>query len=421
MEEAVRLREANRRQLILHPTDLDGLLEAEHPARAIWRVLEGLDLERFAESIRAREGSAGRDATDPKILLALWLYGLSQGVSSARALARLSTRHAAYRWICGGVTVNYHLLSEFRSAQSAALDELMSQVLAVLMHKGLVKLYRVAQDGTRVRANAGKASFHRRRTLENCLQEARAHVVALAQEVQLEVPQTSARVQAARRRAAREREQRVAQALSELEQLSAARAQARNHPQRTREVRASTTDPQARVMKLADGGFGPAYNLQFATDTESRMIMGVGATNAGSDSHQLEPMQDELQRRTAALPKQHLADGGYMNFASVERAAERGIEVFSPLRENRDFHIDPLAPQPRDSPALAAYRRRMASAEGKELYKERTATAETVNADLKTWRGLDRLLVRGLSKVLTVALWSALTYNLLRAIRMRWL
>src|SRR6266851_975468 len=410
MEEAVRLREANRKQLILHPTDLEGLLEAEHPARAIWRVLEGLALGRFEESIKAREGSAGRDATDPRILLALWLYGLSQGVSSARELARLSTLHAAYRWICGGVTVNYHLLSEFRSAQSAALDELMSQVLAVLMHKGLVKLYRVAQDGTRVRANAGKASFHRRRTLEGCLQEARR-----------ELPQASARVVAARRRAAREREQRVAQALSELEQLSAARAQARNHPQRQREARASTTDPQARVMKLADGGFGPAYNLQFATDTESRLIVGVGATNAGSDSHQLEPMQDQLQRRTALLPRQHLVDGGYMNFPSVERAAARGIEVFSPLRENRDFHIDPLLPQPRDSPALAAYRLRMASAEGKEIYKERVATAETINADLKTWRGLDRLLLRGLSKVLTVALWSALTYNLMRAIRMGWL
>jgi transposase len=147
MEEAVRLREANRKQLILHPTDLEGLLEAEHPARAIWRVLEGLDLGRFAESIKAREGSAGRDATDPKILLALWLYGLSQGVSRARELARLSTLHAAYRRICGGVTVNYHLLSEFRSAQRAALDELMSQVLAVLMHKGLVKLELPRFDG----------------------------------------------------------------------------------------------------------------------------------------------------------------------------------------------------------------------------------------------------------------------------------
>src|SRR5260370_5356178 len=181
-----------------------------------------------------------------------------------------------------------------------------------------------------------------------------------------------------------EREQRVAQALSELEQLSAARAQARNHSQRQREARASTTDPQARVMKLADGGLAPAHNLHFATDTETRLIVRVGATNAGNDSQQLEPMQDQLQRRTALLPRQHLVDGGYMNFPSVERAAARGIEVFSPLRENRDFHIDPLLPQPRDSPALAAYRLRMASAEGQAIYKERAATAETINADLKT-------------------------------------
>src|SRR5260370_5312648 len=173
------------------------------------------------------------------------------------------------------------------------------------MEKGLVKLYRVGQDGTRVGANAGKASFHRRRTLEGCLQEARAQVAALAQEVPRELPQASARVVAARRRAAREREQRVAQALSELEQLSAARAQARNHSQRQREARASTTDPQARVMKLADGGFAPAYNLQFATDTESRLIVGVGATNAGNDSQQLEPMQDPPQPPTPLLPRPH--------------------------------------------------------------------------------------------------------------------
>src|SRR5260370_12763047 len=152
MEEAVRLREANRKQLILHPTDLDGLIEAEHPARAIWRVLEGLELGRFEESIKAREGSAGRDATDPKILLGLWLYGLSQGVSSARELARLSMLHAAYRWICGGVTGNYHMLSGVRSAQSAALDELISQVLAGLVRQGPVKPLRGGEGRTRGRA-----------------------------------------------------------------------------------------------------------------------------------------------------------------------------------------------------------------------------------------------------------------------------
>ena len=421
MEEAVRLREPNRKQLILKPEDLDSLLGAAHVARAIWRVLEGMDLRRFYQPIKAREGSAGRDATDPKVLLALWLYGLSEGVNSARELERLSQAHAAYRWICGGVSVNYHTLSDFRSAAGAGLDELMSQVLAVLMHKRVLKLYRVAQDGTRVRASAGAASLRRKRTLERCLKEARAHLAALARDAEQQDSSPSARVAAARQRAAREQAQRVEQALDELERLGAAKAQARNHPQRQGEVRASTTDPEARVMKLGDGGFAPAYNLQFATDTESRIIVGVRATNSGVDSQQLEPMQDEIERRTNATPKQLLADGGYLNFAAIEHSAQRGIEVFSPPRANRSYKIDPLEVQPDDSPAIADWRRRMASAQGQAIYRQRAATAETVNADLKTWRGLDRLRLRGITKVLIVATWSALAYNLLRAINMGWL
>ncbi len=421
MEEAVRLREPNRKQMILKAEDLDSLIAAEHPARAIWRVLEGMELARFYAPIKAREGSAGRDATDPKMLLALWLYGLSEGVNSARELERLCQAHAAYRWICGGVSVNYHSLSDFRTESGAALDELMSQVLAVLMHKRLLKLYRVAQDGTRVRASAGSASFRRKRTLERCHKEARAHLAALARDVEPENSAATARVAAARQRAAREQAQRVEQALDELEQMGAAKAQARNHPQRKGEVRASTTDPQARVMKLSDGGFAPAYNLQFATDTESRIIVGVGATNSGVDSQQLEPMQDQIERRTQATPQQHLADGGYLNFAAFEHSAQRGIEVFSPPRQHRTYKINPLEVQPNDSPAIADWRRRMASPEGQAIYRERAATAETVNADLKTWRGLDRLLLRGITKVLIVATWSALAYNLMRSINMGWL
>ena len=421
MEEAVRLREPNRKQLILKAEDLDSLIGPEHVARAIWRVLEGMDLRRFYQPIKAREGSAGRDATDPKVLLALWLYGLSEGVNSARELERLSQAHAAYRWICGGVSVNYHTLSDFRSAAGAGLDELMSQVLAVLMHKRVLKLYRVAQDGTRVRASAGAASLRRKRTLERCLKEARAHLAALARDAEQQDSSPSARVAAARQRAAREQAQRVEQALDELERLGAAKAQARNHPQRQGEVRASTTDPEARVMKLGDGGFAPSYNLQFATDTESRIIVGVRATNSGVDSQQLEPMQDEIERRTNATPKQLLADGGYLNFAAIEHSAQRGIEVFSPPRANRSYKIDPLEVQPDDSPAIADWRRRMASAQGQAIYRQRAATAETVNADLKTWRGLDRLRLRGITKVLIVATWSALAYNLLRAINMGWL
>jgi transposase len=179
MEARPRLRLANRQQLRLEPFDLESLLEADHPARAIWRVLEGMDLSRFEESIKAREGVAGQNTTDPKILLGLWLYGLSEGVACARELERRCERHNAYRWMRGGVSVNHHMLSDFRHDHGAALDELFSQVLAVLMHKGLLSLQRVAQDGTRVRASAGAASFRREPTLRRCLAEAQAQVAAL--------------------------------------------------------------------------------------------------------------------------------------------------------------------------------------------------------------------------------------------------
>ena len=203
-----------------------------------------------------------------------------------------------------------------------------------------------------MRASAGAASFRRKRTLERCHKEARAHLAALAREAERRNSAPSARVEAARQRAAREQAQRVEQALDELEQMGAVKAQARNHPQRKGEVRASTTDAEARVMKLGDGGFAPACNLQFATDTESRIIVGVGATNSGVDSQQLEPMQDQIERCTRATPKQHLADGGYLNFAAFEHSAQRGTEVFSPPRENRTYKIDPLEVQPTDSPRL---------------------------------------------------------------------
>jgi transposase len=420
MEEAPRLRLANRQQLRWETVDLDSRVEQSHPARAIWRGLERMNLSLFYWPIKAVEGRPGQDATDPRILIGLWLYALSEGVSSAREIARLCERHDAYRWICGGVSVNYHMISDFRSAHGAALDDLFTQVLAVLMHRGLLSLKRVAQDGTRVRASAGTASFRREPRLRRCLAEAKAHLEALKLEAEQPDVQRGARVQAAQERAAREREARVEQALHELEQIKAAKARAKNHPQRNTETRVSTTDPAARRMKMADGGYRPAYNLQFSTDTDSRVIVGVQACNDGTDSHRLEPMLDEIKRRVEHLPAQTLADGGYLNFAAIERAAARGVEVFVPPRENRTCH-DPFTVQPHDNEVIAAYRRRMASPKGKETYKQRAATAETVNADLKTWRGLDRLRVRGLTKVLSVALWSALAYNLMRAVAMGWL
>ena len=374
-----------------------------------------MDFPRFYARIKAVEGGAGQDATDPKILIGLWLYAISEGVASAREIDRLCTTHSAYRWICGGVSLNYHLMSDFRSAHGAALDDLFSQLLAVLMHQQLVGLKRVAQDGTRVRASAGAASFRRQPRLERCLAQARLHIQALRLAAEQPDPHRSAREEAAQERAAREREVRLEQALAELPKVAAHKHQQEG----AAEPRVSSTDPEARVMKMGDGGFRPAYNRQFAADTESRIIVGVGACNAGTDSKQLEPMLDQLERRTQRLPARLLVDGGFTNLASFARAAQRGVEVFAPLRKHhQSYKLDPAEPHRADPPAIAAYRQRMACAEGKQVYKQRTATIETVNADLKTYRGLDRLLVRGAAKVLSVALWAALTYNLMRGITM---
>ena len=228
VQQTPRLRLPNRQQLRLEALDLDSRLAPDHSARAIWRVLERLELARFYQPIKAVEGKPGQNPTDPKILIALWLYAISEDVSSAREIGRLCETHDAYRWICGGVSVNYHMISDFRSEHSEALDDLFTQVLAVLMHRGLVGLKRVAQDGMRVRASAGAASFRRQPTLEQCLVEAKLRVEALKIEAERTDAYRSARVKAARERAAREREARVAQALQELEQIQAAKAKAKN-------------------------------------------------------------------------------------------------------------------------------------------------------------------------------------------------
>ncbi len=409
---APRVVTADRRQLAWRTCDLESLLPPEHRARLIWSAVERLDLSKFYEPIAARENEPGRPAIDPKILVALWLYATSECVGSARELARLCGAHDAYRWICGGVSVNHHTLSDFRVGHAAALDDLMTQVLAVLMHGGLVTLERVAQDGMRVRASAGAASFRREKSLQGCLVAARAQVEEAKRQADEPDTQRSARERAAAERAAREREERVTRALAELPKARASKSGTKGKGKE--KARVSTTDPEARVMKMGDGGYRPAYNAQFATDTASRVIVGVGVTNSGSDMGQSDPMRAEIERRTGGQPKALLIDGGFAKQESIEKASAAGTTVYAPVPKPRKEGIDPYEPKERDSPAVAEWRQRMSTPEAKEIYKERAATAETVNADLRTWRGLDRFLVRGSGKVLSVTLWSAITYNVMR-------
>ena len=409
--ERPRIVTADRAQLQLRPLDLESLLPAAHRARAVWAVVEELDLRAFYDAIVARGSEPGRPAIDPQILVALWLYATSEGVGSARELARLCEAHDAYRWLCGGVGVNHHTLSDFRVGHEQALDALMTQVLAVLLRQGLVQLERVAQDGTRVRASAGASSFRREKSLRACLAAAQAQVAHVKQEAEHPAGAGQARAQAAAARAARERAKRVARAVAELPKVQAAKPDAAAKAQ----ARVSTTDPDARVMKMGDGGFRPAYNVQFATATAGRAIVGVQVTNAGTDMGQMRPMHAEIVRRTGDAARRSISwMAGLRSSRPSRKRVRRARRCTRRYRTPRRDGIDPYQPKRGDSPAIAAWRTRMGTDAAKAIYKERAATAETVNGDLRTWRGLDRLPVRGGAKVLSIALWAAVTYNVLR-------
>jgi transposase len=424
----VRLRKPERSQVTMGLSCPDELVEADHPVRVVWEVVCRLDgggaLAAFYGPIRARGGVCGRDATDPRLLVALWLWGCTDGVGSARELARLCLESAPYRWLCGGVTVNHHLLADFRVGFGDALDGLFTRVLASLVGQGLVTVHRISQDGTRVRACAGSGSFRRKATLERLLGEARGHVAELRS--LLGDPERSAGLSAKKRaaaaRAAREREERVGAALARLPALEAKQAAlAKKVSEKDRkagklkEPRASTTDAGARVMKMPDGGFRPAVNVQLAADTASRAVVGVAVTGEGVDTGQLGPMREQVEARTGRKVAEHLADGGFLTLADVDRAAEQGVALYVPPKppRNRELRGSEYEPRPADSGAQKAWRARMGSQEGKGVYKERAATSETVNADLKSYRGLARLTVRGLKKATCVALWCALAYNLM--------
>lgn len=400
----------NRAQVELRPMDLESLLALDHPARAVWEFVESLDLSPLYAKVQAVEGGAGRPAIDPRIYMALWLYATIEGVGSARALERLTQQHDAYRWILGGVSVNHHSLSDFRVQHGEYLDGVLTHSVAVLMHQDLVKLNRVSQDGTRVRASAGAASFRRQETLEQCLREAEEQVRHLHKELEENPEATSRRQAAARQRATEDRRQRVAAALAQMPEVAAKKPAAEKD-----KARVSTTDAEARVMKMADGGFRPAYNGQFAVDTETQLVVGVEVSNSGSDQGQLVPMIEQLRQRYGMIPGESLVDGGFAALKDIEKASELGTIVYAPVAKPKDKTRDPYVPLATDSPSVSQWRQRMGTPEAKEIYKQRASTVECVNAQARN-RGLQRLLVRGKKKVRAVLLWFAIAHNLMRSL-----
>ena len=417
-----RLRRAERTQQQMHVESLDQRLPAEHMARDISDYVNGLDLTLLLQQIKATKGQVGRDATDPKILLSVWLYAFGtwgKAATRVRCTEEHSKRDRAYEWLCGGVSLNYHLLSDFRVGQWDYLNQLFTDSLAVLMHEGLLGLERTAQDGMRVRANAGKSSFRREATLEKCLAEAEERVSELNQDFEKGSAAGTRLRQAAQKRAARERVERVKQAVDQVKELAAQREARKKGT--GREARASTTDPDARNMKMPDGGFRPGFNVQFNTDTDSGLVVGVDVNNQGTDAGLMEPMLEQVEERTGQRPAEHLTDGGFATVDDIENVSSHGTTVYTPIKEEAEKKakgIDPFQPLKKDSPAIAEWRQRMGTEEAKTIYKLRAQTAEWTNAQARN-RGFYQVRVRGLQKVRMIALWYAMIHNVLCARRLR--
>lgn len=419
----LRLRIPERNQVEIHCSSLDELLDIEHQARVVWEVVNSLDLSVWLDEVRSFEGSAGRDATDPRLLVSLWLLAILDGVGSARELERLCNRHIAYKWLCGGVSVNYHLLADFRSKHNEKWKSLFTQVVSSLLEQGLVTMNRVAQDGMRVRANAGKGSFRSKSRLEELSHEVEEQLDALELQEDESACDLKKRKQATRKRAMESRKSRIEEALRNCELIEGQKEKnkKKNPNRKTKEVRASTTDPESRHMQFSDGGYNPGYNVQFSTDVSSGIIVGVDCVNSGNDGHELPPMLEQFIENYELTPQEVLADGGFVTLDSILKVEQIGAKVYAPLRyEEQQLASgkNPYEKKPGDKPEVVNWRVRMGTAYAKAVYKLRAQSAEWVNAMARN-RGLRQMPLRGLDKSRAVATMYALAHNIIQTFNIK--
>lgn len=422
MDGAAKVVKPDRSQLHWDMVDLEGLLAMDHRARMVWAFVESLDLRRFYNQIKSREGEAGRPAADPAVLIALWLYATLEGVGSARELERLCERDIAYRWLCGGVPVNYHGLSDFRVDHGDLLDRLLTESVAAMLAEGLVSLDEVVIDGTKVKACAGKGSFVGKNGLANAERMAAERIAQLKAEVDGDPGASARRKRMAEERAAREIAERASKARAALDRLKAEKQErAKTHAKaeaKKGEPRVSLTDPEARWMQFADGSVKAGYNIPVAATGEG-LVLAVMATDRRNDAGLAKPMIDDLERRYGCTPKRVLLDTNLATAEDIVALADREqgqVLVYAPPPKERD-DVKPatlkrrMAARAKEPEPLKEWRRRMASPEAQIVYQRRRRI-ELVNAHIKN-RGFDRLNLRGLLKAKIAALWHALAHNIL--------
>jgi transposase len=426
MSQGPRVMRPERDQLRWEMVDLESQLPPDHEARVVWSFVAGLELSEFYARIKARDDAAGRPASDPAVLLAVWLYAAVEGIGAARAIARLCEHHAAYRWLCGGVPVNHDMLSAFRRDSGAMLDRLLTQSLTGLIAEGLVTLEEVMIDGTKVEARASRSSLAKRDRLSRIETRVAAHVARLKQELE-EDPSSGQRRQKERAlRAAAEQEVRLARARKVLTEREAEKQErAKTHAKaeaEKQEPSVSTSDPEVRSMKMADGATRPAWNVQVAT--AQGFVVVIEPTDRRNDSGLAPETVAEIERRCGTTPTRLLADSRAMTQDDIVGFAETHptLTIYAPLpAEREDVSAETLRKRrwqrEREPDALRDWRARMASEAGKLAYRRRKLT-EHAHARMKN-RGLGRMLVHGITKVRSVCLLQGIAHNLLWANRLR--
>jgi len=418
-----RINSPNRDQYEVTINCIDHLLPEDHQARVIWDIVNNFNMDNFFSEYKVFEGNDGRPATDPHLLLAIWIYAIIEGISSARTIARYCKEHIAFIWLCGGVNVNYHTLSDFRNKEEK-LDKLFTDIIACLIKEKIVSTDMWAQDGMRVRAAAGQSSFRREKSLKECKKLAEMRVKELGKEAKNNPTACTLREKAARERAARERLERANNALEALKDIrktiDSGNKGKKEKEKRVKEARASTTDSEARKIKMPNGGFNPAFNFQFVSDTHSQIVTGIDVINSSSDGGQMVSMSKKTQNAYGMLPDHWGADGGYYKKEDIEKLLSKGCIPIAPIPEhvrkkNSQKQIDAGIPLPGNSKVLDNWIERMETEEMKEMYKKRASTAECVNADARN-KGLYSLRVRGKNKARCTAFLFGLTHNIMRLI-----
>lgn len=417
-----RLNSPVRNQIEFVSSCLDDLIPEDHQVRNIWNYVDQMDLSIISKKIQSVSNNPGRAAIDPKIMLTLWIYALIEGIGSARVIDRYCSEHLAFKWVCGGVSVNHHSISDFRKNNSEEFDQLITLTIARLMERDLVTLKRVSQDGMKVRASAGSSSFRRKPKLKELLVIAKEQVETLRKEIDEDPSNCLNRQMAAKKRAAENRKTRIEQAIEEHKKLIIEKGKTKKKHRKPfttkekKETRSSTSDPEARKMKMGNGGYSPAYNVQLAVDTSSRFIVGYDVIK-NLDSGQLSKMFNQIKSKYKTTVEQWLVDKGYLEFSDLIKVQKNGCKVY--VNPSRKGKKDPNAISDKEDAELGEWRKRMGTIEAKEIYKDRASNSEWANAGMRN-RGLGQLLVRGVNAVKGVIGLQVLTHNLVRAISLKY-